>query len=46
MGSQDTVCLTWAAKFKRRKSTHIEVQLENIVTVEVYAFMGNSRKAR
>lgn len=35
MGEQDIMCLTQAAKSKQRKSTHIEGQFENVVTVKI-----------
>ena len=40
MGGQDIVCLTWAANFKRKESTHIEDQFENVVTVQVKSIYG------
>lgn len=39
-GAQDIVCLTWTAKFKRKKSTHIEGQFENVVTLQVIHVYG------
>lgn len=48
MGAWDLTCLTWAAKFKKKKSTHAEGQFENVVICgyRLSVFTGNRMGVR